>query len=104
MKNTLVAVSSVLFAISSAAFAQSSSPSFTEVDTNADGILNKQEADKALPALGLSDSNQDGVISKGDVKKVLSTIEFDGDDDSAIGSAEYQQIVLVMEQLMDRAG
>ena len=104
MKNTLVAVSSILFAISTAAFAQSETPSFTEVDTNADGILNKQEADKALPALGLSDSNQDGVISKGDVKKVLPDIEFDGDDESAVGSAEYQQIVQVMKQMMDRAG
>lgn len=104
MKNTLVAVSSVLIAISSAAFAQSETPSFTEVDTNADGVLNKQEADHALPALGLSDANQDGVISKSDVKKVLPDIEFEGDDESAIGSAEYQQIVQVMEQLMDRAG
>lgn len=104
MKNTLIAASSVLIAISTAAFAQSETPSFTEVDTNADGILNKQEADKALPALGLHDSNQDGVISKGDVKKVLPEIEFEGDDDSAVGSTEYQQIVQVIKQLMERAG
>ena len=103
MNKTLVAVSSVLIALSSAAFAQSETPSFTDVDTNADGVLNKQEADKALPALGLSDSNQDGVISKSDVKKVLPNIEFDGDDESAVGSAEYQQIVQVMKQMMDRA-
>ena len=66
--------------------------------------MNKQEADQALPALGLSDSNQDGVISKGDVKKVLPDIEFEGDDESAVGSTEYQQIVQVMKQMMDRAG
>ena len=104
MKNTLVAVSAVLIAISSAAFAQGDTPSFTEVDTNADGVLNKQEADMALPALGLSDSNQDGVISKGDVKKVLPHIEFEGVNESAIGSTEYRQIVQVMKQMIDRAG
>lgn len=104
MNNTFIAVSGLLIAISTAAFAQSEAPSFTEVDTNADGILNKQEADHALPALGLSDSNQDGVISKGEVKKVLPQLEFEGDDDSAVGSTEYQQIVQVMQQMMDRAG
>lgn len=104
MKNLLVAVIATLFAFTTAAFAQSETPEFSEVDANADGILNTEEADQALPALGLTDSNQDGVISKGDVKKVLPDVQFEGDDESAVGQSEYEQIVQVMEALMDRAG
>lgn len=103
MKNSLMLVSSLMLVLSSAAIAQTKQAlSFSEVDTNSDGILNKHEADLALPALGLSDSNRDGVISKGDVRKVLPNIEFVGNDESAIGSAEYQQIVQVMKELMER--
>lgn len=104
MKNLLMASIAALFAFSTLAFAQSETPEFSEVDANADGVLNKEEADQALPALGLSDSNQDGVISKADVKKVLPDVQFEGDAESAIGQSEYEQIVQVMEALMDRAG
>lgn len=102
MKKLVFAVTSVLLAASTMAFAQGA-PEFSEADKNQDGVLNKQEADQALPALGIADSNQDGVISKSDVKKVLPDIEFAGDDESAVGETEYHQIVQVLEELMERA-
>lgn len=102
MKKLLIAATGILLAVSGMTFAQET-PEFSVVDMNQDGVLNKQEADQALPALGLNDSNQDGVISKSDVKKVLPEIEFEGDDESAVGQTEYQEIVLVLKELMDRA-
>ena len=102
MKKSLIAVTGVLLTVSGMTFAQET-PEFSEADMNQDGILNKQEADQALPALGINDANQDGVISKGDVKKVLPEIQFDGEDESAVGQTEYQQIVQVLEELMERA-
>ena len=102
MKKSLIAATGVLLTVSGMSFAQET-PEFSKADMNQDGILNKQEADQALPALGINDANQDGVISKGDVKKVLPEIEFSGEDESAVGQTEYQEIVQVLEELMDRA-
>lgn len=104
MKKSTFAGSALFLIVSGFALAQeSTAPDFQEVDTNSDGILNTTEANTALPALGLTDGNQDGVISKADVKKVLPDIEFEADDQSAIGSSEYQQIVQVMEEMLSNA-
>lgn len=102
MKKLLIAATGVLLTVSGMTFAQET-PEFSQADMNQDGVLNKNEADQALPALGINDANQDGVISKSDVKRVLPDIEFEGDDDSAVGQTEYQKIVQILEELMDRA-
>lgn len=75
---------------------------FEEADFNADGMLNKREADTALPALGLHDEDEDGVISRADVKNVLPDIQFaDGTDDSEpVRAAEYEQIVLTVRDML----
>lgn len=102
MKNSLIAATGLALSISGVAFAQNA-PQFAEVDSNADGVLNKQEADRALPALGISDANQDGIITKADVKKVLPDIDFTGDDESAVGATEYEKIVAILEGMMNEA-
>lgn len=75
--------------------------SFEEVDINSDGILNKSEADAALPALSLGDADQNGDISKAEVKVVLPQIAFEADDMEPVGAAEYQQIIEAVDQLME---
>jgi Ca2+-binding EF-hand superfamily protein len=102
MKKLLISAMGVLLTVSAVIFAQDT-PQFSQADQNQDGVLNKTEADQALTALGIIDGNQDGVISKSDVKRALPDIEFEGDDDSAVGQTEYQKIVQILEELMDQA-
>jgi len=56
-----------LFALgfSTVALAQSSAPSFEEVDTNADGAISREEA-SVIEGLGFDrmDANQDGSLSR----------------------------------------
>lgn len=75
-------------------------PSFEEVDINSDGILNKTEADTALPALGLGDADQNGDISKAEVKMILTKIAFEADDMEPVGPEEYLVLIEAMEDLM----
>jgi len=75
---------------------------FDEADFNADGILNKREADTALPALAFQDEDDDGVITRADVRKVLPDIQFPADAaaDEPIRAPEYQQIIDTVRDML----
>lgn len=75
---------------------------FDEADFNADGVLNKREADTALSALAFQDEDDDGVITRADVRKVLPDIQFpdDGAPDAPIGAPEYRQIVETVRDML----
>jgi len=75
---------------------------FDEADFNADGVLNKREADTALPALAFEDEDDDGVITRADVRKVLPDIQFPDDaaPDEPIRAPEYRQIVETVRDML----
>jgi len=75
---------------------------FDEADFNADGVLNKREADTALPALAFQDEDDDGVITRADVRKVLPDIQFADDvaPDAPIGAPEYRLIVETVRDML----
>lgn len=89
-------------ALGAPALGESPVRTFDEADFNADGILNKREADTALPALAFQDEDDDGVITRADVRRVLPDIQFpeDAPADGPIGAPEYREIVDTIRDML----
>lgn len=97
MKFTRVLFPAALTLASGIAFAQEI-PSFSDADTDGNGVLSHTEARDALPGVRLSDQNGDGVVNRNEVVQALPDAPFDDDDEGEVGSSEYDAIVRTLER------
>lgn len=77
--------------------AQDEPRSWSEADTDGDGVLSTEEARMALPGVEIPDLTGDGVVHKHEVTRALPTISFSEEDDGEVGRSEYEEIVEALE-------
>ena len=76
---------------------------FSEVDTNADGVLSTSEAKEALPEILIVDNNNDGMLNPAEaevaVPGLMLTTSEEDKETALIGKEEYDSIVKVLSEL-----
>lgn len=71
-------------------------PTFSEADTDNDGVLNTQELAVALPELELQEHNPTESVTTADIQRLMPRLDLEGVEistETEIGEEEYQQIV-----------
>lgn len=73
---------------------------FSEVDTDADGVLSISEAEQALPEVAIPDMNGDGMVNPLEAEAAIEGLTIVTTEDKATGhvtEAEYQLIVSAVQ-------
>lgn len=76
-------------------------PSFTDADTDQDGVLSIEEASAALPNLAITDENDDGLVNHSELMQAIEGLELPEVEDGStapVGMVEYLAAVQAMSE------